>query len=106
MGLLTLNGLVAARDGVIIPVQCEYLAFEGIGQLTQTLQRVRSALFPEMTVRGVVLTMFERRTNLSSDVVEEVRKHFPSEVFTSGDPPQRAVSRSPLLRTADLDLRS
>jgi chromosome partitioning protein len=81
LGLLTLNGMVAARDGVIIPVQCEYLALEGLSQLTYTLNRVRSALFPDLNVRGVLLTMFDRRTNLSNDVVEEVRKFFPHQVF-------------------------
>jgi chromosome partitioning protein len=69
LGLLTVNGLMAAVDGVIVPVQCEYLALEGLGQLTQTIERVRSALFPELVVRGVVLTMFDNRTNLSTDVV-------------------------------------
>ena len=60
LGLLTVNGLVAARDGVIIPVQCEYLALEGLGQLTQTINRVRASLFPELKVRGVILTMYRR----------------------------------------------
>jgi chromosome partitioning protein len=81
LGLLTLNGLVAAKEGVIIPVQCEYLALEGIGQLTQTLNRVRSAIFPDLVLRGVLLTMFDGRTKLANDVVEEVRKHFPNQVF-------------------------
>ena len=74
LGLLTVNGLVAARDGVIIPVQCEYLALEGLGQLTLTIQLVKSALFPALKVRGVVLTMFDIRTRLSIDVVKEVIK--------------------------------
>lgn len=81
LGLLTLNGLVAARDGVIIPVQCEYLALEGISQLTQTLNRVRTAIFPDLKVFGVVLTMFDSRTNLSNDVVNEVRRYFSDNVF-------------------------
>ena len=81
LGLLTLNGLVAARDGVIIPVQCEYLALEGISQLTQTLNRVRTAIFPGLKVFGVVLTMFDSRTNLSNDVVNEVRRYFSDNVF-------------------------
>lgn len=80
LGLLTLNGLVAARHGVIIPVQCEYLALEGIGMFLQTIQRVRSALFPELAIRGVVLTMADR-TRLSNDVAEDVRKHFDGQVF-------------------------
>src|SRR6266516_949926 len=77
LGILTVNGLVAARDGVLVPVQCEYLALEGLGQLTQTIERVQSALFPGLRVRGVILTMFDPRTNLSTDVVREVKNHFP-----------------------------
>jgi len=81
LGLLTLNGLVAASHGVIIPVQCEYLALEGLGQLNHTLNRVRTAIFPTLTIRGVILTMFDSRTNLSNDVVDEVRRFFPRKVF-------------------------
>ena len=95
LGLLTLNGLVAARNGVIIPVQCEYLALEGIGQLTQTLERVRKALFPELILRGVVLTMFERRTKLGNDVVAEVRSHFPDRVFTAVVPRSVRLAEAP-----------
>jgi chromosome partitioning protein len=62
-------------------VQCEYLALEGLGSLTTTVERVRNAVFPELKVRGVVLTMFDPRTNLSSDVVAEVNRHFPGQVF-------------------------
>jgi chromosome partitioning protein len=62
LGLLTVNGLVAAKDGALVPVQCEYLALEGLGLLTQTIQRVRQSLFPALKVRGVVLTMFDPRT--------------------------------------------
>jgi chromosome partitioning protein len=74
LNLLTVNGLVAARDGVIIPVQCEYLALEGLGQLVQTLNKVRARLFPELKVRGVVMTMYDGRTRLATDVVAEVTK--------------------------------
>ncbi len=95
LGLLTLNGLVAARHGVIIPVQCEYLALEGIGQLTNTIQRVRSAVFPELTVRGVVLTMYDGRTKLSGDVVSEVRKHFPNQVFQALIPRSIRLAEAP-----------
>lgn len=95
LGLLTINGLVACRDGVIIPVQCEYLALEGLGQLTQTIQRVRSALFPELKVRGVILTMFDPRTNLSTDVVTEVNKHFPGQVFKSVVPRSVRLAEAP-----------
>jgi chromosome partitioning protein len=95
LGLLTVNGLMAAMDGVIVPVQCEYLALEGLGQLTQTIGRVRSLLFPELHVRGVVLTMFDSRTNLSTDVVTEVNKHFPDQVFKSVIPRSIRLAEAP-----------
>lgn len=95
LGLLTLNGLVAARDGVIIPVQCEYLALEGISQLNHTIQRVRSALFPDLRVRGVVLTMYDARTNLSNDVVQEVRRYFPDLVFDALVPRSVRLAEAP-----------
>ncbi|HRJ57510.1 MAG TPA: ParA family protein [Anaerolineales bacterium] len=95
LGLLTVNGLMAAVDGVIVPVQCEYLALEGLGQLTQTIERVRSALFPELKVRGVVLTMFDTRTNLSTDVVREVNRHFPNQVFKSIIPRSVRLAEAP-----------
>jgi chromosome partitioning protein len=95
LGLLTVNGLMAAVDGVIVPVQCEYLALEGLGQLTQTIERVRSALFPDLIVRGVVLTMFDNRTNLSTDVVAEVSKHFPNQVFKSVIPRSVRLAEAP-----------
>ena len=95
LGLLTVNGLMAAMDGVIVPVQCEYLALEGLGQLTQTIERVRSLLFPELNVRGVVLTMFDSRTNLSTDVVAEVNRHFPVQVFKSVIPRSIRLAEAP-----------
>ncbi len=95
LGLLTLNGLVAARDGVIIPVQCEYLALEGLSQLSSTLERVRKALFSELKVRGVVMTMFDGRTNLSNDVVEEVRRFFPGRVFEAVIPRTVRLAEAP-----------
>lgn len=95
LGLLTLNGIVAAHDGVIIPVQCEYLALEGIGQLTQTIHRIRSALFPNLRVRGVVLTMFDGRTRLSNDVVAEVLRYFPEQVFKTVIPRSIRLAEAP-----------
>ncbi len=95
LGLLTVNGLMAAVNGVIVPVQCEYLALEGLGQLTQTIEKVRSALFPELVVRGVVLTMFDSRTNLSTDVVAEVNRHFPDQVFKSVIPRSVRLAEAP-----------
>jgi chromosome partitioning protein len=95
LGLLTVNGLLASRDGVIVPVQCEYLALEGLGQITQTIDRVRSSLFPNLRVRGVVLTMFDSRTNLSTDVVREVNSHFPGLVFKSVVPRSIRLAEAP-----------
>jgi chromosome partitioning protein len=95
LGLLTINGLVAAQDGVIIPVQCEYLALEGLGLLTQTLEKVRAALFPKLAVRGVVLTMYDGRTNLAGDVVAEVQKHFPDKVFRAIIPRSVRLAEAP-----------
>jgi len=95
LGLLTINGLMAAMDGVIVPVQCEYLALEGLGQLTQTIERVRAALFPDLRVRGVILTMYDTRTNLSADVVREVNKHFPNQVFKSIIPRNIRLAEAP-----------
>jgi len=95
LGILTVNGLVASRDGVLIPVQCEYLALEGLGQISQTIERVRSMLFPELRVRGVILTMFDPRTNLSADVVKEVNNHFPGQVFKSVIPRSIRLAEAP-----------
>ena len=75
LGLLTVNGLVAA-DQVVVPVQCEYLALEGLGQLARTIELVRANLNPRLELLGVVLTMFDARTKLARQVQEEVRRHF------------------------------
>jgi chromosome partitioning protein len=95
LGLLTVNGLMAAKNGVLIPVQCEYLALEGLGELTRTIQRVRTALFPSLKVRGVILTMFDPRTHLSSDVVAEVRKYFSDQVFETIIPRSVRLAEAP-----------
>jgi chromosome partitioning protein len=95
LGLLTVNGLVAAENGVIIPVQCEYLALEGLGQLTQTITRVHAGLYPELEVRGVILTMYDGRTRLATDVVSEVRKYFPDQVFEAVIPRSIRLAEAP-----------
>jgi chromosome partitioning protein len=95
LGLLTLNGIVAAQNGALIPVQCEYLALEGLSQLTQTLNRVRSALFKELAIRGVLMTMFDGRTNLANDVVKEVRRFFPDKVFETVIPRSVRLAEAP-----------
>jgi chromosome partitioning protein len=80
LGLLTLNSLSAA-DSVLIPVQCEYYALEGLGQLLNTISIVRYRLNPKLAIEGVLLTMYDSRLRLSNQVVEEVRKHFEDRVF-------------------------
>ena len=95
LGLLTLNGIIAAKDGVIIPVQCEYLPLEGLSQLNQTLDRVRNAIFADLKMRGVLLTMYDARTNLSNDVVREVREHYSDQVFESIIPRTVRLAEAP-----------
>lgn len=95
LGLLAVNGLIVAKDGVIIPVQCEYLALEGIGELLRTIQRVRMALFPGLKVRGVVMTMFDGRTHLAVDVVAEIKKHFSGQVFKTIIPRSIRLAEAP-----------
>ena len=80
LGLITLNSLVAA-DSVIIPIQCEYFALEGLGKLLNTIKSVQNIHNPELGIEGLLLTMFDSRLRLSNQVVEEVRKHFDSMVF-------------------------
>jgi chromosome partitioning protein len=76
-------------------VQCEYLALEGLGALTQTIQRVKASLYPELKVRGVILTMYDGRTRLALDVVNEVRKHFPDQVFQAIIPRSVRLAEAP-----------
>jgi chromosome partitioning protein len=92
---LTINALVAAQHGVIIPVQCEYLALEGLTQLTQTLDLVRKHLNPKLRIRGLLLTMYDPRTNLSQQVVSQVRSHFGDLVFQTVVPRNVRLSEAP-----------
>jgi chromosome partitioning protein len=94
LGLLTLNALTAA-DAVLIPVQCEYLALEGISQLTDTLDRVRKALNPALEIEGVVMTMYDDRTNLSRQVVDEVRSVFGDLVYKTVVPRNIRLGEAP-----------
>jgi len=89
LGLLTVNGLVAAEQ-VIIPVQCEYYALEGLGQLVKTIDLVRNSLNPQLKILGVLLTMYDKRNKLANQIVMEVKKNFPGRVFDTIIP--RAVS--------------
>jgi chromosome partitioning protein len=95
LGLLTVNALTAVRDGVIIPVQCEYLALEGLGHLLKTIYMIRDSLNPRLAIAGVVMTMFDARTNLSRQVVEEVRRYFPAYVFETVIPRTVRLSEAP-----------
>ncbi|MBI5440147.1 MAG: ParA family protein [Deltaproteobacteria bacterium] len=94
LGLLTLNALVAS-ESVIIPMQCEYYALEGLSQLLQTIRTVKRGLNPRLDVQGIVLTMFDARNNLSRQVADEVRKHFKDRVFRSIIPRNVRLSESP-----------
>ena len=95
LGLLTINALVAAQDGIIIPVQCEYLALEGLSQLTKTIELVRTHLNPDLRIRGLVLTMYDGRTNLAQQVVDDVRQHFEQLVFRTIIPRSVRLSEAP-----------
>lgn len=92
--LLTLNALCAA-DQVIIPVQCEYYALEGLSDLMTTLRAVKRAYRPDIDVFGLLLTMYDGRTNLSVQVAQEVRRHFPGKVFSSVIPRNVRLSEAP-----------
>ncbi len=94
LGLLTVNALTAAH-GVLIPVQCEYLPLEGLGQLIRTVDLVRQRLNPGLNIYGLVMTMLDSRTNLGQQVVEEVRAHFPQQVFRTIIPRSVRLSEAP-----------
>lgn len=107
LGLLTLNALTAA-NGILIPIQCEYYALEGLGQLMNTITLVRKHLNEKLKIEGVVLTMYDSRTNLSEQVVEEVREFFKEMVFTTIIPRNVRLSEAPShgLHILDYDPRS
>jgi chromosome partitioning protein len=94
LGVLTINALVAT-NAVIIPVQCEYLALEGLSQLARAIELVRRALNPGLRLRGLVMTMYDARTTLSRQVVEDVRNHFPGRVFDTIIPRNVRLSEAP-----------
>jgi chromosome partitioning protein len=94
LGLLTLNALTAA-DAVLIPIQCEYFALEGVSELLDTIERVRAALNPELEIEGVVPTMWDDRTNLSRQVLKEIRDHFGERVFRNVVPRNVRLGEAP-----------
>ena len=94
LGLLTVNGLAAA-DGVLVPIQCEYYALEGLGQLLRNVGLVRANLNPALDLRGIVMTMYDKRTKLADQVVDEVRTHFGDRVFKTIVPRTVRLSEAP-----------
>lgn len=94
LGLLTINSLVSA-DKVLIPVQSEYFALEGLGQLVNTITLIKGSLNPSMDIGGVILTMFDNRTNLSKDVATEIEKYFNTKLFKSVIPRNIRLSEAP-----------
>ena len=92
--LLTLNALCAA-DGILVPVQCEYYALEGLSDLMNTLRMVKRKMNPRLEIFGVALTMFDGRTNFSTQVAQEVRKHFPGKVFSTVVPRNIRLAEAP-----------
>lgn len=95
LGLLTVNALTAAVGGVLIPVQCEYLALEGLSQLSRTVQLVKQRLNRQIDVRGLVMTMYDSRTALAQQVVDEVERHFGPKVFKTRIPRNVRLSEAP-----------
>ncbi len=94
LGLLTLNSLTAA-DGILVPIQCEYYALEGLGQLIKTVELVQNNLNPDLKIEGVLLTMYDARTNLSQQVIEEVKNHFSDKVYKTIIPRNVRLSEAP-----------
>ena len=92
--LLTVNALCAART-LLVPVQCEYYALEGLSDLLATVRLVKRGLNPQLTLEGVLLTMFDSRTNLSLQVAQEVKRHFPGQVFATVIPRNVRLSKAP-----------
>lgn len=94
LGLITINVLTAANS-VIIPIQCEYYALEGVAQLMNTIKKVKQVMNPELEIEGILMTMFDSRTNLSAQVIEEVKKFFPNKVYKTLIPRNVRLSEAP-----------
>jgi chromosome partitioning protein len=93
-GLLTINALTASRS-VVIPIQCEYYALEGLGQLVKTINLVRDNLNSSLEIEGILMTMADFRTNLTREVINEVKKHFPDKVYEAVIPRNIRLSEAP-----------
>ena len=94
LGLLTINALVAAQ-AVLVPLQCEFFALEGVSHMIKTIERIRQAFNPELVLQGIVLTMFDRRNNLSDQVASDVREYFGDKVYQTVIPRNVRVSEAP-----------
>ncbi|MBQ3022296.1 MAG: ParA family protein [Clostridia bacterium] len=94
LGLITINTLTAA-DSVLIPIQCEYYALEGVSQLVETVKKIKKALNPELYIEGIIMTMYDARTNLAVQVVDEVKRFFPGKVYGTIIPRNVRVSEAP-----------
>ncbi len=94
LGLLTVNSLTAAHS-VLIPLQCEYYAMEGLGQLVKTIRLIKQSLNPKLEIEGILLTMFDGRNNLSHQVAQEIRTHFKDKVFETTIPRNIRLSEAP-----------
>ncbi len=94
LGLITINVLTAA-DSVIVPIQCEYYALEGVSQLMGTIKKVKQVMNPKLEIEGILMTMYDSRTNLSAQVVEEVKKFFPDKVYKTLVPRNVRLSEAP-----------
>ena len=95
LGLITVNALAAAKDGIIVPVQAEYLAMEGLGQLLNTIERVRQSISPDLKIIGLLLTMFDSRVKLSQQVEDEIRDYFGELVFRTVIPRSIRLGEAP-----------
>ena len=107
LGHLTINAFTAS-DSILIPVQCEYYALEGLSQLLNTVRLVQKHFNPDLAIEGVLLTMFDARTNLGAEVVEEVRRYFQEKVYETVIPRNVRLSEAPShgLSIIDYDIRS
>jgi chromosome partitioning protein len=105
LGLLTINALTAA-DSVMVPIQCEYYAMEGLGQLMNTIELVRKNLNPDLRIEGVLMTMYDARTNLSEQVIEEVEEYFSDLMFKTIIPRNVRLSEAPSFGRSILEYSS